>query len=149
MGKNDAKIPRTPTLTPEELSDPKKRLEHSVNLFLSVVPEALRSSYEQEELGHEQVYTGTHKIKKNRKNSKIQIFDHQFSSILNRYGFLKRFIFQYLRDAHTAFRDAMKKTKRFNWPNAVKSAKSTDEEVPQFYPGSFIYMLLNKVCRIL
>ena len=27
-----------------------------VNLFLSVVPENLRSSYEQEELGHEQVF---------------------------------------------------------------------------------------------
>ena len=27
-----------------------------VNLFLGVVPENLRSSYEQEELGHEQVF---------------------------------------------------------------------------------------------
>lgn len=100
----------TPTITPEELADPKKRLEHSVNLFLSVVPEALRSSYEQEELGHE----------------------------------------QYLRDAHTAFRDAMKKTKRFNWPTQVKSPEtSEDEEVPPFYPGAFIGMLLNKLGRVL
>lgn len=43
------------TITAEDLKDPKKRLEHCVNLYLGVVPDTLRSSYEQEELGHEQV----------------------------------------------------------------------------------------------
>lgn len=98
-----------PTITQADLADPKKRLEHSVNLFLSVVPEALRSSYEQEELGHE----------------------------------------QYLRDAHTAFRDAMKKTKRFNWPISIKPDEDEAEDVSKFYPGAFIRMLLNKLSRVL
>ena len=49
-------IRKEPEITAEQLADPKKRLEHMVNLFLGVVPENLRSSYEQEELGHEQVF---------------------------------------------------------------------------------------------
>lgn len=96
------------TITAEELKDPKKRLEHCVNLFLGVVPETLRSSYEQEELGHE----------------------------------------QYLRDAHTAFRDAMKKTKRFNWPLRVNQESTGDHET-EFFEGTFVAMLLNKISRIL
>lgn len=95
------------TITAEDLKDPKKRLEHCVNLYLGVVPDSLRSSYEQEELGHE----------------------------------------QYLRDAHTAFRDSMKKTKRFNWPLKVEESK--EAEIPEFYEGAFINMLLNKISRIL
>lgn len=95
------------TITSEDLKDPKKRLEHCVNLYLGVVPDSLRSSYEQEELGHE----------------------------------------QYLRDAHTAFRDSMRKTKRFNWPLKVEEPKSEPES--EFYEGAFINMLLNKISRIL
>jgi hypothetical protein len=98
------------TITAEDLKDPKKRLEHCVNLFLGVVPETLRSSYEQEELGHE----------------------------------------QYLRDAHTAFRDAMKKTKRYNWPLKVNPEDPKDNDVEtEFYEGAFVNMLLNKISRIL
>jgi len=52
-------------------------------------------------------------------------------------------LFQYLRDAHTAFRDSMRKTKRFNWPLKVEESK--EAEIPEFYEGAFINMLLNKV----
>ena len=55
-----------PTISEEDLADPKKRLEHSVNLFLSVVPETLRSSYEQEELGHEQVSSSHARSERNQ-----------------------------------------------------------------------------------
>ena len=51
---------------------------------------------------------------------------------------------QYLRDAHTAFRDAMKKTKRFNWPLRVNQESTGDHET-EFFEGTFVAMLLNKV----
>jgi hypothetical protein len=57
-------IRKEPEITAEQLADPKKRLEHMVNLFLGVVPENLRSSYEQEELGHEQVFQAANFILK-------------------------------------------------------------------------------------
>ena len=88
-----------------------------MNLYLGVVPDSLRSSYEQEELGHEQVAF------------------YQCDMIM--------IVIQYLRDAHTAFRDSMRKTKRFNWPLKVEESK--EAEVPEFYEGAFINMLLNKV----
>ena len=37
----------------------------------------------------------------------------------------------------------MRKTKRFNWPLKVEEPK--EAEVPEFYEGAFINMLLNKV----
>ena len=37
----------------------------------------------------------------------------------------------------------MRKTKRFNWPLKVEESK--EAEVPEFYEGAFINMLLNKV----
>ena len=37
----------------------------------------------------------------------------------------------------------MRKTKRFNWPLKVEDSKEV--EVPEFYEGAFINMLLNKV----
>ena len=37
----------------------------------------------------------------------------------------------------------MRKTKRFNWPLKVEESK--EAEIPEFYEGAFINMLLNKV----